>query len=161
MEMSFLRKELLWYEQMLQGKQKELMRQIIHDAKDVVVDSINDVFTKEEIKKIKKVVRPKAKECYKNAFLLTQLFPEKVMYVEGKMSCFKSISLEHAWNKVGDKYVDITMELVLKKNPKDEEYMSLGCYEYKEILDVAVKLGYYGEVYFNKNINKTHTMLSK
>lgn len=159
--MSVLVEELKNLASMTSGKQHDCMVKMIGDATDVEVCSIHDVFSDEEIRKIRRKVKPKAKECYKNAFLLTELFPEKVQYVEGKFTCMKFVSLEHAWNKVGDKYVDITMEMALKRNPKDEEYMSLGCYSYGEILDVAMKLGYYGEVYFNKNINKTHAMLSK
>lgn len=150
--MSILVEELKSLASMTNGKQHDCMVEMLGDARDVVVCSIHDVFTDDEIRKIKRHVKPKAKECYKNAFLLTELFPDKVQYVEGKFTCMKLISLEHAWNKVGDKYVDITMEMALKKNPKDEEYMSLGCYSYGDIVDVVLRNGYYGEIYYEKKI---------
>lgn len=31
------------------------------------------------------------------------------------MTCCGAFGIEHAWNKVGDKYVDITMELALQR----------------------------------------------
>lgn len=54
---------------------------------------------------------PVVKECYKNAHLLTLLFPDRVQYVEGKTNVF--IPIYHAFNRVGNKYIDITFEFAL------------------------------------------------
>lgn len=95
-----------------EGRQAEFYRQMLRDAKPIEVVRLSEVFTDTEIKAIKRFVNPKVKECYRNATLFSHIYPE-VKYVEGKMTCCGAFGIEHAWNKVGDKYVDITMELVL------------------------------------------------
>ena len=42
-------------------------------------------------------------------------------YVEGKTLAI--IPIEHAFNRVGDKYVDITFELALNNDPTQYEYV--------------------------------------
>lgn len=51
------------------------------------------------IELIRRTVRPVVKECYKNAHLLTLLFPDRVQYVEGKTNVF--IPINHAFNGSG------------------------------------------------------------
>lgn len=63
------------------------------------------------IELIRRTVRPVVKGCYRNAHLLTLLFPDRVQYVEGKTNAF--IPIDHAFNRVGDKYIDITFEFAL------------------------------------------------
>lgn len=65
-----------------------------------------------EIELIRRVVRPEVKGCYRNAHLLTLLFPDRVRYVEGKTHTV--IPIDHAFNRVGDKYIDITFEFALE-----------------------------------------------
>lgn len=91
--------------------------------------------------------------------MLATLFPD-VLYCEGKVTCFGSLSIDHAWNKVGDKYVDITLELALQQDVTEEQYMVLGEYDEKTINKVAQQTGYYGQIfqalYLSKvNSNKT------
>lgn len=140
---------------LLSGKQKEAYEEIIKDAKEVEVVSIFEVFTIQEISLIKKAVKPKKHECYKNAFQLAMLFPDKVRYCEGKMTVAnKLVGIEHAWNRIGNKYIDITMELVLEQDMTQygEEYVSLGDWDSNELLDISQRMGFYGGVYgFVKN----------
>ena len=63
------------------------------------------------------------------------------------MTCCGAFGIEHAWNKVGDKYVDITMELVLDRDPTKEEYMALGEYEQETVVSICSEVGFYGSVY--------------
>lgn len=93
-----------------EGRQAEFYRQMLKDAKPIEVVRLSEVFSDTEIKAIKRFVNPKAKECFRNATLFAHIYPE-VKYVEGKMTVCGTFGTEHAWNKVGDKYVDITMEL--------------------------------------------------
>lgn len=84
--------------------------------------------------------------CYKNAHLLTKIIPGAV-YVEGKVTCLGAFGIEHAWNKIGDKYVDITMELALGRDVNEEEYMSLGEYDEETITRITNKTEFYGNIY--------------
>lgn len=139
-----------------EGRQAEFYRQMLKDAKPIKVVRLSEVFSPTEIKAIKKFVNPKVKECYRNATLFAHIFPE-VEYVEGKMTCCGTFGIEHAWNKVGDKYVDITMELVLQRDPTQEEYIVLGEYDQKTVVDICTEVGFYGSIYpilYNKQINQ-------
>ena len=48
---------------------------------------------------------------------------------------------------MGDKYIDITSELVLKKDDEEDEYVLLGEYDEKKVREIITKNGYYGGVY--------------
>lgn len=123
---------------------------MITDAKVVEIVPMSEVFTAQEIAVIKKVIKPKQKECYKNAYQLSMLFSDKVRYCEGRMTIAnKIINIEHAWNKVGNKYIDITMELALGYDMTQykEEYVSLGDWDSKELFSISQKMGFYGGVY--------------
>lgn len=135
----------------LDSRQKSFYEKMIDDARVVHISPLEEVFSKSEISKIKKYVNPKKKECYKNATSLLSLFPEKhIKYVEGFFTCY-GIPLEHAFNKVGDKYVDITASLLLNVS-KDEEYVALGEWEEKAVWEVLVKTGCYGNIWREKYI---------
>lgn len=153
--MSVIIDELKQIATLLSGKQREAYDEMITDAKEVEVVPISEVFTDQEINLIKKAVKPKQHECYKNAYQLAMLFPDKVKYCEGKMTVAnKLVGIEHAWNRVGNKYIDITMELVLGHDMTKygEEYVSLGDWGSKELLDISQRMGFYGGVYgFVKN----------
>ena len=128
--------------------QQEYFRDLLKAAKQVKVVSIYDVFTDEEIKEIKKHVKPKKKMCYKNSHLLTVLYPNKVKYIEGRfaLSC-NGFPIDHAFNKVGDKYVDITVELALKEDVTEQKYIEFAEYDSEQIDSAAYETGYYGEYY--------------
>ena len=129
-----------------EGRQAEFYRQMLKDAKPIEVVRLSEVFTEFQIMEIRRTVRPKVKECYRNALLFAKYFPD-VKYVEGKMTCCGAFGIEHAFNKVGDKYVDITMELVLDRDPTKEEYMALIECEPKIAAEIALEVGWYGSVY--------------
>lgn len=106
------------------GRQKEFFNFKLEHAKEVAPVSIRDVFTDEEIERIKREVRPEKKHCFKNATLMTQLFPD-VVYVEGELGIMGVIGTEHAFNRKGDKYFDVTMEMCLGKDVTKESYVSI------------------------------------
>ncbi len=131
----------------MSGKQKEFQEQLLKDAKPVICVPLSEVFSSEEIKTIKKIVKPQVKQCYRNAHLLAALF-EEAKYCEGKVSlCGMPISTDHAFNLVRGKYVDVTFELALEKDVREETYVSLGEYTFSEIEKVTGETGYYGNVY--------------
>lgn len=131
---------------MVSGSQAEFYDQMLKDAKPIKVAKLADVFTADQIARIETFVNPEPKLCYKNATLFSLYFPG-VDYVEGKMTCCRTFGIEHAWNKVGDKYIDITMELALKRDPSEEEYLALGEYDAEVVSKICVDRGYYGEIY--------------
>ena len=151
-----IKKELEAIASISHGAQRDYYLSLARDLKSVEVVSITEAFSEEECERIRKHLKPRIKQCYRNAFLLAQMFPDCVEYVEGRMSipcignCF---SIEHAFNKVGNKYVDVTMELVLK-NIDNPEYVSLIECTYGEVANVIAKTGMYGGVY-NYVYNKT------
>ena len=129
--------------------QKAYYEQILKDIKLVEVVPISEVFTQEEIDIIKKILKPQPKECYRNATLLTQYFDNHTIeYVEGYSNSIWPI--EHAFNKVDGKYIDITYELALGLDVTQEEYASILEVPELEILEYTISEGYYGEYYQHK-----------
>lgn len=138
------------FAQLCSGRQKAFYERMLFDLEEVKVSPLSEVFTKDEIEEIKRCVAPKMKECYKNAFDLARLFHDRVQYVEGYSTIAGALPFEHAFNKIGDKYVDITRELALKEKPDDGEiYMKMGTYTVEECLDVMYKTGVYGGMYYH------------
>lgn len=128
----------------LPKRQKEYFQYLKESHKKVQCCLLTEVFTAEEIQLIKKVVRPKPKQCYKNAAKLVELFPNKVKYVEGKV--MKWFPMEHAFNLVDGKYVDLTFELVLKdKEVPELEYASFLELDYSETIEFMFSTRAYGE----------------
>jgi hypothetical protein len=116
----------------LNPKQEQYLTDTIAVAKRVEIVRAADVFSDYELKIIRDVLKPQKQQCYRNAHLLCQLFPERVRYCEGKTNAF--IPIDHAFNRVGDKYVDITFEFAL--NDPDllgYEYVVFGEYDLPEI----------------------------
>lgn len=127
--------------------QESYYQRMLNDAKPIEITPLSEVLTTEQIAVIRSAVNPKPKECFKNATLLCNCLGKDCKYIEGKMTICGTIPVEHAWNKIGDKYVDITMELALDRNPKEEKYVALGEYDINDVMDVCVEQGYYGNIY--------------
>lgn len=143
---SVLLEELRGYVSICSGKQKQWYEKMLADAKVVKISPLSDIFSPTDIELIKTVVKPQKKECYKNATLTATLLMKRgVKYCEGKYTCH-GIGLDHAFNKIGDKYFDVTAELALGKLDA-EEYLVLGEYSLKQVLKVLDKQGYYGDIY--------------
>lgn len=133
-------------QQITTGKQKEYYTDLLQTVKPVNVVSVKDVFTPEQISLIKKRIQPKRKQCYRNAGLLSYLFPD-VKYIEGKALPENLFPIDHAFNKVGDYYIDITFELVLKEDVSKTDYVVFGEYDNKQVIEVADKTGVWGGCY--------------
>lgn len=154
--MNSIIEEMTTIASLLSGRQKEVYEEMIADAKDVKVVSLREVFTEKDIELIKRVIKPQKHQCYKNAFQLTTLFPNRAKYCEGKTTVKQIVSIEHAWNKVGDKYVDITMELVLGHDMSalHEDYASFGEWDWEELLKLSSDMEFYGGVYEHSKMKK-------
>ena len=146
------------------GYRKELYSQMAKDANSIDIVSLDEVFTKEEIKEIKKRVQPQPKCCYENAWKLCDRFEyegkHKIEYCEGYMN-YKGLPIEHAFNKVDGKYVDITVELALKRDPNDDTYIVIGEFDTDKVREILVQNGFYGNIYDTIFLNKYKEKISK
>ena len=154
---------LKFYAKNTSGYQQELYKQKVNDADSVDVVSLSEVFTPEEIKEIKKRVNPQAKCCYENAWKLCDRFEyegkHKIEYCEGYLN-YKGLPIEHAFNKVDGKYVDITVELALKREIEDT-YVTLGVYDTDKVREVLIENGFYGDIYNSIFLNKYKENIKK
>lgn len=151
-EDSVVVKELQKIANLIKGNERQgrYYRRMIDDAKVVEITPIAEVLTPKQIEGIKFGINPQPKQCFKNATLLCRCLGSSCKYVEGRMALFGSLAIEHAWNKIGDKYIDITLEVALQRNLKEEEYVALGEYDTDEVMDICAMRGYYGEIYPEK-----------
>lgn len=145
--------ELRMFADMTGGNQKKFFEFQLASAKVVKCVPLKELFSNEEIKLIKRLVKPQKKECYKNAHLMTNYF-SGVEYVEGKVKLECGISVEHAFNRKGDKYFDITWELALNDKTDGVEYLSIGEYDQETINQIAVENGVYGDIFRSMFLNK-------
>ena len=58
----------------------------------------------------------------------------------------KGFPIEHAFNCVDGKYVDITIELALGREIEDT-YVTIGEYNDNEVREILLQNGFYGEIY--------------
>lgn len=75
---------------------------------------------RKEVEEAIKVIKPKIKECYKNAFMLSMVLSE-AEYWEGFSQSI--IPVSHAWNKYKGYYIDVTWEQLEKG--VGEEYIGI------------------------------------
>lgn len=129
------------------GLQKSIYEQMLKDLKHIHVSSIHEVFTPEEITYIKKCIKPVMKECYVNAYRLSE-FMTGVDYCEGQLMCC-GIPIDHAFNKYKGKYIDITIEIALNSKI-DDEYILFKEYPYHKMISIVLDNGYYGDVYITE-----------
>ena len=137
----------------LNPKQRQYFADTIAGAKRVEVVRAADVFDDYELDFIRDVLKPQPKQCYRNAHLLCELFPERVRYCEGKTHTL--IPIDHVFNRVGDKYVDITFEFALNDAELTKyEYVVFGEYDLQTIDRVTEATGYYGDIYRNVYVER-------
>ena len=138
------------------GYQKDLYTKKAKDADSVDVVPLSEVFTEEEIKQIKKYIHPQPKCCYENAWKLCDRFgysnEHEILYCEGYMN-FKGLPIEHAFNKVDGKYVDITAELALNREIEDT-YVVIGEFDTDKVREILLQNGFYGNIYDTIELNK-------
>lgn len=126
-------------------RQKAYFVDLFNAAKPVKIVPAADVLEDYELEYIQHVIKPRPKQCYRNSHLLCEAFPERILYCEGITNA--PIPIDHAFNKVGDAYIDITFEFALHENPSIYEYVTFGEYDAKTIRKAVLETGYYGEIY--------------
>lgn len=154
---------LEFYAKNTSGVQQEMYKQKVKDADSVDVVPLSEVFSKEEISEIKKRVNPKMKACYENAWKLCDRFQfdsnHDIKYCEGYLN-FKGLPIEHAFNKVDEKYVDITVELALNREIEDT-YVVIGEYDTDKVREILLQNQYYGNIYETIFLNKYKEKIDK
>lgn len=118
----------------LHERQKAYFVDLFNAAKPVKIVPAADVLEDYELEYIQHVIKPRPKQCYRNSHLLCEAFPERILF-------------DHAFNKAGDAYIDITFEFALHENPSIYEYVTFGEYDAKTIRKAVLETGYYGEIY--------------
>lgn len=137
--------------------QKEYFVQRAADARPVECVRMRDVFTGEQLRFLGKMgYKAKQKMCYRNAAELVRLIGglgaftltrEPVKYVEGFVLSYNILAVEHAFVKVGDKYIDPTFERALKRDVRKEMYVSLIELDPEMMAKYQWETGFYGELY--------------
>ena len=139
-------------------EQKAFYIQRFKDAKPVKCVRMREVLAPDQLEVLSKNIgyRAHRKACYKNAADLVNAIewmalhynsniPE-AKYVEGiTMTC--GILIEHAFVKIGDKYVDPTFERALRLDVHNEVYVSLIELDHETMNLYEAETGYYGELY--------------
>lgn len=135
------------------GRQKAYFEQRARDARPVRCVRMRDVFNDKQMAFYGKL-RMVKKQCYRNASNLVELGPiqafgplPRFKYVEGLTYEPGLLPIEHAFVKIGDKYIDPTFERALHINVTKCEYVSLVELEWPELAAIQEKTGYYGEIY--------------
>ena len=128
------------------GRQKEYFTVLSKIIKEIKVSRLSSIFTKEQIEEIRRLVNPKQKQCYKNAQTFALLF-KQVHYSECRLDIEQVMSIDHAINKIGDKYVDITLELCLGDNPENRRYTLIKDFTDKDVSKVQEETRSYANVY--------------
>ena len=144
------------FAQSTSGYQRELFTDKVNDAQSIDVVPLKNVFTDDEIDEIKKRIHPQAKACYENAWKLCDRFEyehkHEIKYCEGYMN-MHGLPIEHAFNCVDGKYVDITVELALHR-PIEDTYVMIGEFNTDEVREILIQNGFYGNIYDTIKLNK-------
>lgn len=143
--MNPLIEEIQGWAQLCTGKQRQFYRDMFEVAKPVEVVRAVDVLTPEQIEYLEHVIKPAPKQCYRNAYLLAEAFPEEIQYCECKVAI--PFGIDHAINKVGESYIDITFEFALEDCPERYDYVVIGEWEFKDVRRIVRKTGMYGDIY--------------
>ena len=147
----------------MSGVQQEFYKKMKEDADSVDIVPLKEVFSDEEIKEIKKRVNPKPKACYENAWKLCDRFEfdgdHDIKYCEGYLN-MKGLPIDHAFNKVDGKYVDITIELALNREIEDT-YVVVGEYDTDKVREILLQNGFYGDIYKTIFLNSYKEKIDK
>lgn len=130
------------------SKRAEFIQSIKADLKLCEVVSIRELFNDIQIDAMRTLVEKK--QCFKNAFQIADVirhWDDSIKYVEGRVLIDNFLPIEHAWNKVGDKYFDATFELALGYDVTKESYAVLQEYKVSKVREVLLQRRYYGEIY--------------
>lgn len=134
--------------------QKAFLEQQAKDARPVQCVRMRDVFSDGELYIIFDQLhyRTQQKMCYKNAAELVRIIRNigtlpPVKYVEGFTYHPGLLPIEHAFVKIGDKYIDPTFERALHLDVRKEQYVSVFECDFQTMANYLLRLDYYGGMY--------------
>ena len=140
-------------------EQQAWFDQQANDALPVQCVQMRDVFTPDQMEMLFKNIgyKTQQKMCYKNAAQLVESIEwmaghydpniPPVKYVEGYAYCYGLLPIEHAFVKIGDKYIDPTFERALHRDVRKEMYASCIELDPETMARYQVETGFYGELY--------------
>ena len=123
------------------SKKHAYWQKVVRNQKDVPIRSVWQALPLPMMSKLLGNIRPKKKECYKNALLVAQYL--HCDYVEGYVN-IGGLPIEHAFNKMNGSYFDVTLELALGDKVDKYEYTSIMELDRERVLDIASELELYG-----------------
>lgn len=141
------------------GRQKAYFEQRARDARPVRCVRMRDVLTPDQMEVLFKNIgyKTQQKMCYKNASDLVERVEwmaghydpniPPVKYVEGLTYEPGFLPIEHAFVKIGDKYIDPTFERALHRDVRNELYVSCIELDALTMANYQLETGYYGELY--------------
>lgn len=135
-------------------EQQAWFDQQANDARPVECSAMRDVFDNDQMLFLRVNYRARRHQCYKNASDLvcliwehSWLFPDVAVYVEGLTYPCGLLPIEHAFVKIGDKYIDPTFERVLHRDVRKEMYVSLIELWPPKMVKYQNETGFYGGLY--------------
>lgn len=140
-------------------EQKAYYSQRAADATPVSCVRMRDVFTPEQLRflSVQSGYKTHQKQCYKNASDLVRAVEQMAriydpsvpvaQYVEGFVYSCGLLSIEHAFVKIGDRYIDPTFERALRLDVRKEIYVSCIELSFEQMSGLQAETGYYGELY--------------
>lgn len=140
-------------------EQKAFYKQRAADARVVECVLMRDMFTPDQMEMLFKNIGyiTQQKLCYKNAAQLVKCVEwmaghydpniPPVKYVEGYAYCYGRLPIEHAFVKIGDKYIDPTFERALHRDVRKEMYASCIELDPETMARYQVETGFYGGLY--------------
>lgn len=137
------------------SKRAEFIQSIKDDLKPCKVVPLKTIFNEHQINCIKREIE--AKQCFRNSFRVAEIIESMngdVKYVEGRALVANFLPIEHAWNKIGDFYIDATFELCLGYDVTKESYALLQEYKVSEVRKILLERQYYGEIYREQKANE-------
>lgn len=137
------------------GMQKRIAQAKLSAIKPVKCVRVADAAGLDAVDDVKKYVRPKKKNCYANALHAAQHIQGDVKYCEGWI-IVGGLPIDHAFNKCGDMYFDVTEEFALGENPENQEYAVVGEWDYSTALKIMASGEYqcYGNVFEKEFISE-------
>ena len=132
-------------------EQKAWFEQQANDARPVQCVRMRDVFTQDQLRFLFQTMGYKnAAELVQRIELMAHVYGPDVpvsKYVEGFAYCYGIMAIEHAFVKVGDKYIDPTFERALHCDVRNEIYVSCIELDCGTMSMYQAETGYYGGFY--------------
>lgn len=130
---------------MTSGKQKEYYSWIREQAKEVQISPAHEVLGLSE-KEVKDYLKRfcTQKQCYSNSTRIMDINPN-IEYVEGTLMMMGAIPIDHAWNKLGDQYFDVTSYYFNQSSPGDS-YWSVLELSQIQLTEILSETGTYGDI---------------